>query len=635
MWKISAQNQSITFGDVKMRRQLLTALLMVLCGAAFADSIDVTPRPDIIEEGKGCFVLNERTKAFYDKACKSEAAKLTGYLAPAIGYEIKARPAVASGANEINLKIDSGLAHLGQEGYRLSIEEDRIVIASSTNAGVFYGIQTLRQLLPVEIYADRVQDVEWRIPCVVIEDSPSYSWRGMMLDVSRYFFDSTYINKYMETMAMHKLNKLHLHLVDDPGWRITIDKYPKLTEVGGFRGNGANRYGGYFTKDEIRDIVACAAELHIEIIPEIELPAHCQSALASYPWLGCSDKKLETPTKCFISPEILCAGKESTYEFLENVLSEVVELFPGRFIHIGGDEVKCDRWKSCENCNKKLKSLGLKEHGKLQVYMTQRIEKFLMSKNRRLLGWDEILNNGLAPNSTVMTWHRPETAVQAAKKGNNVVMALTSHNYFDTPESKLQGEPPAATWLPPISLRQAYDWEPAPAELNDSEKKFILGAHGCVWTDRFMHNPILQDLGAMDENRSFKYVEYLSLPRMAALAEVAWTKQSKRSWDDFSDRQAIQYNRYTAAGRHFRVPQPIAEKTANGDGTYTLTMSSPIRGAKVRYTTDGTYPTAYSKVYEKPVIISDLEKFGAITVVSRRHYSLAFKFVQPKKAKTK
>ena len=238
------------------------------------------------------------------------------------------------------------LAHLGQEGYRLSVEKDRIVIASSTNAGVFYGIQTLRQLLPVKIYADRVQDVEWRIPCVVIEDSPSYSWRGMMLDVSRYFFDSTYIKKYMETMAMHKLNKLHLHLVDDPGWRITIDKYPKLTEVGGFRGNGAKRYGGYFTKDEIRDIVACAAELHIEIIPEIELPAHCQSALASYPWLGCSDKKLETPTKCFISPEILCAGKESTYEFLENVLSEVVELFPGRFIHIGGDEVKCDRWKS-------------------------------------------------------------------------------------------------------------------------------------------------------------------------------------------------------------------------------------------------------------------------------------------------
>lgn len=609
-----------------MRRQSLTVLILFFCGTVFAGQIDVTPKPGRVKPGRSFFILTEDTRILYEKGCDTEAAKLRSYLELATGYDIRSQSFVTEAANTIALKIDKKLSSLGSEGYRLNVEKDKINIASSSNAGIFYGIQTLRQLLPVEIYSDSIEKADWSVPCISIEDAPSYPWRGMMLDVSRYFFDLTYVKRYMELMAMHKLNVLHLHLVDDPGWRVQIDKYPELTEKGGFRGKDADRYGGYYTKDEIRDMVKYATELHIEIIPEIELPAHCQSALVAYPWLGCNDKQFEMPTKCYISPEILCAGKESTYTFIEDVLSEVVELFPGKFIHIGGDEVKCDRWKGCDNCNKKLKSLGLKQHSELQVHMTHRIEKFLMSKKRRLLGWDEILNNGLAPNSTVMTWHRPETAVQAARKGNNVVMALTGHAYFDTPESKLAGEPPAATWLAPISLRKAYEWEPAPTVLNEREKKFILGAHGCVWTDRFMHNPILQDLGTMDENRSFKYVEYLSLPRMAAMAEVVWTKQNNRRWEDFIGRQSVQYNRYTAAGYNYRVPLPIVEKTVNDDQTYTLTMSSPVRGGVIHYTTDGSYPTVYSKAYTKPIVINNLGKFSAVTEVSRRHFSLAFKF---------
>jgi hexosaminidase len=348
--------------------------------------------------------------------------------------------------------------------------------------------------------------------------------------------------------------------------------------------------------------------------------------LAAYPSLGCNDKQFDMPTKCYISPEILCAGKESTYTFLEDVMTEVAELFSGKFIHVGGDEAKYDRWKECQHCKKRMQQEGIDSFQQLQGYMTRRIEKFLMKKGKRLIGWDEILDCGLAPNATVMTWHRPQTAVQAAKSGNNVVMALTGHAYFDTPESDLPGEPPAATWLTPISLRNAYQWEPAPVVLNDREKKFILGAHGCLWSDRFMHDPILQDIAVLNENRSYKYLEYLSLPRMAALAEVVWTKQDQRSWEDFTARQSIQYNRYTAAGYHYRVPLPIVEKKPKSDGTFLVTMTSPVKDGTLHYTIDGTYPDVYSEIYTKPIIVNDLDKFSAVTSVGRRHYSLAFKF---------
>ncbi len=615
-----------------MKMRLLTASVFILSGIAFASQINITPKPDLIERAGGFFKLTKKTKILYSDGCETQAKKLQSYLQPATGYDLQTKRRSKSSGNTIMLKIDTDLAHLGSEAYKLNVRRDRVEIASSTNAGLFYGIQTLRQLLPVEIFSDRIEKVEWKIPRVSIEDAPSYPWRGMMLDVSRYFFDADYVKRYMELMAIHKLNVLHLHLVDDPGWRVEIDKYPDLTRVGGFRGTGANRYGGFYTKDDIRDMVKYAAELNIEIVPEIELPAHCQSALAAYPWLGCSGKQFEVPTKGYISPEILCAGKESTYTFLEDVLTEVVELFPGKYIHIGGDEVKCQRWETCDNCNKKLTSLGLKKHNELQGYMTRRIEKFLMTKNRRLVGWDEILESDLAPNSTVMTWHRPPAAVAAAKAGNNVVMALTAHMYFDMPESKLPGEPPAASWRPAISLHKAYDWEPAPDVLNEQEKKFILGAHGCIWTDMFLHKPILQDMATMDENRSYKYVEYLSLPRMAALAEVTWTPRSKRNWNDFSARQTVQYKRYDKAGYHYRTPLPLVEKKTKPDGTFIVTMTSPVAGSEMHYTTDGTYPTVYSKTYTKPIIVTDLQKFSAITAVSRRHYSLAFKFPPDKAA---
>jgi len=607
--------------------------MLLCCSLAVAGPIKIIPKPVKLDAKPGGFTLTGDTHILYSEDCHTEAAQLRHYLQPATGYSLDLKHGNQAQAGDILLRTNPGLSALGPEGYQLEVRQDRIQLCAPSKAGLFYGIQTLRQLFPARIYGNRAMDRTWRIPCASIQDRPCYAWRGMMLDVSRYFLPKAYVKRYMDLMAMHKLNVLQLHLVDDPGWRIQIDKYPKLTEVGAFRGEGAQRYGGYYSKDDIRELVSYAQELHIEIVPEIELPAHCQSALAAYPWLGCSEKKLPVPTKCYISPEILCAGKDSSYTFLKDVMSEVVELFPGRFIHIGGDEAKYTRWEACPHCKQKCKDEGLKSFFELQSHLTHYLEDFLMTKNRRLIGWDEILKGGLAPNATVMTWHRPETAVQAAKAGNNVVMALTGHAYFDTPESKLPGEPPAATWLPPISLRRAYEWEPAPEALNAEEKKFILGGHACVWTDRFMHNPILQDIPVLAENRSARYVDYLSLPRMAALAEVVWTPQGQRVWQDFTQRISVQYRRYSANGYHYRVPLPQVEKPVKRGQHFSVTMSTPVRGAEIRYTTDGSYPTVYSQRYTEPVSVNELKDLRAITVVAPRHHSLAFSFVKEKAKK--
>ena len=586
------------------------------------------PQPRSLEIKDGYFSLNEETSIICSAEGRAEALLLQSYLAGAVGFELPVLTDTAAQGNAIRLEIDPAVENLNEEGYRLVVNSKAVVISAATPAGLFYGIQTLRQLLPSEIFSSRAVSRSWKVPGVAIEDEPSYPWRGMMLDVSRYFLEKDYVKRYIDIMAMHKLNVLHLHLVDDPGWRIEIEKYPKLTEIGGFRDEGAKRHGGFYSKDDVREIVAYAAERHVQIVPEIELPAHVQSALASYPWLGCTGKQLEMPVTCYISREIYCAGKETTYQFLEDVLSEVVELFPFEYIHIGGDEAKYDRWKECPDCKKMLAEQGLADFGDLQGYMTRRIEKFLLGKNRKIIGWDEITNMSLTTNAAVMTWHRPRTAAQAARAGNTAVMALTGHAYFDTPESKLPGEPPAATWLAPISLEKAYNWEPAPAELNDLEKKRILGAHGCMWTDRFMHNPILQDLPALNESRSYRYMEYLSLPRMAALAEVVWTPQPQRSWDNFTQRMAVQYNRYSSRGYNFRVPLPIAEKPVKVDDGYQISLICPVGNARICYSTDGNYPSVYSAVYTGPIVVDDPQKFRAVTVVDERHLSLVFAFPQ-------
>ncbi|NQV32228.1 MAG: family 20 glycosylhydrolase [Phycisphaeraceae bacterium] len=613
-----------------MMTRLLICLTILQAGFLNAQEISLVPQPTRVDPQKGVFTLDGNTRIICTRQCQAEASWLKSHLTHVTGLDLALSTGKRARRNAIQLTIDPSLDMKTDEGYTLTVKASRVDIRATGKAGIFYGIQTLRQLLPVDTSARTAARADWAVPCVEITDQPSYPWRAMMLDVSRYFFDKDYVKRYLDIMASHKLNVLHLHLVDDPGWRVAISKYPKLTEVGAFRGKGEKRYGGYYTKDDIREFVAYAAKLHIDIVPEIELPAHIQSALVAYPWLGCTGQALEVPTTQYISKEILCAGRESTYQFLEDVMAEVVELFPFKYIHIGGDEAKYDRWKACEHCQAKFKAEGMSELHELQGTMTRRIEKFLSSKDRCMIGWDEITSMGLSPDAAVMTWHRPETAVKAAQAGNKVVMALTGHAYFDTPESKLPGEPPAATWLPPITLKKAYEWEPAPAVLKGQARKNILGAHGCMWTDRFMHNPILQDVPALNEERSYDYVEYLSLPRMAALAEVTWTPQDQRGWLDFEQRMKQQYNRYSQTGYNFRVPLPKVSKPVKADQGYRITAECLVDRARICYTTDGTYPNSYSRVYEKPILVNDPQKFQAITVVNERHVSLAFSFPKDK-----
>ena len=580
--------------------------------------------------------LSRRSK----RSAKAEAQRRSAYGAGSLSNDdepanatsrnppsASEKPGLPSRPQEVTPLIGSSI--LRQEGYTLESSASGIVITAPTPAGLFYGSQTLLQLLPAEVFQnDKMSREAWQIPAVMIKDEPALSWRGMMLDVSRYWFTKAYVLRYLDMMAMHKMNVLHWHLIDDCGWRIEIKKYPKLTEIGGFRGKGDARYGGYYTQDDIREIVRYAADRNITIVPEIELPAHTLPALVAYPELGCMGKQFEMPTRHSISPELYCAGKPGTHAFLRDVMTEVCDLFPGTFIHIGGDEAKYVRWKNCPDCQVKMKELGLKSELELQGWMTTQMEDFLAQKGKRIIGWDEILGCGVSEKAGIMTWHRPKTAINGAKRGNPVVMSLTGHAYFDTAESKLPGEPPTAGWIPPISLKKAYSWHPVPDGLTGDAVKNILGASGCVWTDQFLHKAhILADKPGEGTTKSEAYVDYLSLPRMAALAEVTWTKRELRDYDDFTDRMQRMYLRYTHARYNFRMPTPLLDIKKQSDGAVTITASSPIEGGTVRYTLDGTEPTTDSTELKGAVTASREKIFKTATFApGRQTQSLTYTY---------
>lgn len=505
--------------------------------------ISIIPKPVSIEESSGVFKLNSDFKVFIsDESLKQEAAYLNNLLFVTNwkGYPIDTLSEL-SDSSFIVLKLVSDGDFENDEAYRLSVTEQGIHITAKKREGIFYGIQTLRQLLPTQIeHTDPSlipRNTVWEIPSVNIYDYPRFGYRGMHLDVARHFFPIDFVKKYIDLLAMYKFNRFHWHLTEDQGWRIEIKKYPKLTEIGAWRnstliGNyGSDKYdgisyGGFYTQEEIKEIVAYASERHITVIPEIELPGHSTAAIAAFPELGCFDQEVEVATTWGVFEDIYCP-KEETFEFLEDVLDEVIELFPSTYIHIGGDEAPKKQWEESEIAQAVIKREGLKDEHELQSYFVSRIEKYLNSKGRQIIGWDEIMEGGLAPQATVMSWRGESGGIEAAKMQHDVIMSPNASNYFDHYQAEpTEAEPIAIGGL--TTLQDVYNYEPIPAELTVEEAQYILGAQANVWTE-YIHTG--------------SKVEYMAFPRAIALSEVLWTPKDSKNWEVFLKNLQIQFGR--------------------------------------------------------------------------------------------
>jgi hexosaminidase len=492
--------------------------------------IAILPKPAYVMENDGFFEIRKNTKIIVDSETEPLGEMLRTLLSPSMGFELD----VSDGdpvRNSIHLSVNPSLKELEAEGYRLTVDKKGVLIEATAGAGIFYGMQTLRQLLPVEIFNEVAsEDVPWVLPGVEIKDFPRFKWRGMHLDVCRHFMPVEFIKKYIDLIAIQKMNSLHLHLTDDQGWRIEIKKYPKLAEISAWRDEtivghyrdeprkfDGKSHGGFYTHDDIREIVSYAKERYVTIVPEIEMPGHGQAALAAYPEISCTGGPFKVSTIWGIRKEVYCAGNEKTFEFMENVLGEVLDLFPGEYIHVGGDECPKDRWEECQKCQSRIRSEGLQDEHELQSYFIKRIEKFLNDNNRRLIGWDEILEGGLAPNATVMSWRGEEGGIAAAREGHDVVMTPYSHTYFDYYQADPENEPLAIGGLLP--LEKVYSYDPVPAELNEQQRHHILGVQGQVWTE-YISTP--------------EKAEYMAFPRACAMAEIGWTPSDQKDYELFS-----------------------------------------------------------------------------------------------------
>ncbi len=496
------------------------------------------------------------------------------------------------------------------EGYFLIIQPEKITIEAAEPVGAFYAVQTLRQLLPPEIEArELVRDLAWRVPCAEIRDHPRYTYRGMHLDVGRHFFPVSFIKKYIDLLAMHKMNRFHWHLTEDQGWRIEIKKYPKLQEIAAFRKEtlighysdqphqfDGKRYGGYYTQEEAKEIIAYAQERYITVIPEIEMPGHSQAALAAYPELSCHDQPVEVATKWGVFENVYCP-EETTFEFLEQVLLEVIELFPSEYIHIGGDECPKIQWKESAFCQELIKQEGLKDEKGLQSYFIRRIASFLNEKGRNIIGWDEILEGGLAPNATVMSWRGTQGGIEAAKAGHSVIMTPTSHCYFDYYQSRDPNEPLAiGGYLP---LKKVYAFNPTPKELNPAQAQYVLGAQGNLWTEYIT---------------STEKAEYMAFPRAIALAEVVWSPQETRNYEDFIDRLVYHFERLDVlevnyADHLLDITYEVIPKESGG---ISLALSSRKQDATIVFAewTEEGYFDYYA--YEEPIPINGYAKIRAV-----------------------
>lgn len=558
----------------------------------------IIPLPASLQKAEGQFLLQENTVLVADAAAQEMATYFAAKIKPATGYELSIQTEEKT-KNAIIFALDESIA--AEEGYTLSIKPDRVLLKARRPHGLFYGIQTLRQLLPKEIeQTQKVAPLTWALPAAEITDAPRFPYRGMHLDVSRHFFGVADVKQFIDLLALHKMNRFHWHLTEDQGWRIEIKKYPKLTEIGGFRKGtlighyndqphqfDQQRYGGFYTQEEIREVVDYAQAQFITIVPEIELPGHAQAALAAYPELACTPGPFEVMQKWGVSDNVFCP-KEETFEFLENVLTEVIDLFPSKYIHIGGDECPKTKWKESAFCQQLIKQEGLKDEHGLQSYFIQRIEKFINSKGRSIIGWDEILEGGLAPNATVMSWRGIEGGIEAAKSGHDVIMTPTTNCYLDYYQSDHPDEPLAIGGFLP--LEKVYHYEPIPTELNAEEGKHVLGTQGNVWTEYM---------------KTFDQVTYMAFPRASAIAEIAWSPKEAKDFDHFVARLPQHLQRMEAMGvKTANHLYDLATSIQPTGTTVALSLSTLGKEAKIYYTTDGSEPTVNSSLYQSPISIN-------------------------------
>ncbi len=580
------------------------------------DELPLIPLPKEVGQLQGAFTLNAQTTITApdnDAEVQGIVAFLSDLIEPSTGFKLK-KSGADDAENIIVLKIDTAIT--GNQGvYRLTISNQRVDISAPDAIGLFYGVQTFRQLLPPEVEARSIQtNVEWSAPAVVISDEPRFSYRGLHLDVGRHFFPVSFIKKFIDLLALHKMNKFHWHLTEDQGWRLEIKKYPKLQEIASQReetliGHGGitpyefdgTPYGGYYTQEEAREVVKYAADRFITIIPEIEMPGHALAALAAYPELGCiGGGPYKVATSWGVFDDIFCAGQEKTFEFLENVLLEVMDIFPSEYIHIGGDEAPKTRWEECPRCQARIRKEGLKDEHELQSYFIKRIEKFLHQHGRKIIGWDEILEGGLAPDATVMSWRGIAGGEEAARQGHDVIMTPNSFVYLDHYQNDPKDEPLAIGGFLP--LEKVYSFNPIPDSFTLQEGKHILGVQGNLWTEYM---------------KTSDQVEYMAYPRASAIAEIGWTPQAERNFDSFLVRLEQFYKRLDIldVNYFYAIPKPETKNTKIGftDKT-TITLKVPLPGSEVRFTTDGSDPSTTSQLYKRPIKVTETSRIKAITV---------------------
>ena len=570
-------------------------VLLLGCGQAIAQSADwnIVPLPAQVEARAGRFVTAADIAVVVSASANKDGAVL-GELAAQVVHEAWQVPASvqapAAAKREIVLKVTPS-AKADPESYALDVGTTRIEISAPSSAGLFYGLQTLRQLVTPET-------AQTGIAAVHIEDAPRFAYRGMHLDVGRHLYPVEFIKRYIDLMSLYKFNTFHWHLTEDQGWRLQIKRYPRLTEVGAWRketiwgsnfnpyfGDGV-RYGGFYTQAQVREIVAYAQARHVTIIPEIDLPGHMKAALASYPELACTPGPFEVSTIWGVEDDVLCPS-ETTFEFLEGVLTEVMDLFPSRYIHLGGDEAPVTRWKESRLAQDIMRREHFTKEVELQGYFLRRLEKFLAAHGRKLIGWDEILAGGLSPDATVMSWRGMDGGTAAAQQEHDVIMSPGEFAYFDHCEGDPQRDPLCLAGGH-LSLKQVYGFEPVPPQLSAAQAKHILGGQANVWTE---YLPTSQT------------VEYMTFPRELAMAEVLWSPRERRNWRDFATRLGAQLAALDRLGVRYRIPdvEGLEENASTLDAHAQLVLHAPLQDATIRYTLDGTAPNEQSPRYEHPL----------------------------------